>query len=50
MPFACQLVLLLLALVSVPWMLLPKPFILKAQHQNVRFSDILFLIWLIGQA
>ncbi|KAL1810890.1 hypothetical protein DCAR_0622991 [Daucus carota subsp. sativus] len=30
-----QLVLLLLAFVSVPWMLLPKPFILKAQH-NVR--------------
>ncbi|XAR72783.1 hypothetical protein NMG60_11019541 [Bertholletia excelsa] len=29
-----QLVLLLLALVSVPWMLLPKPFLLKIQHQN----------------
>lgn len=28
-----QLVLLLLAFVSVPWMLLPKPFILKIQHQ-----------------
>uniref|UniRef100_A0A6M2EZD1 V-type proton ATPase subunit a n=1 Tax=Populus davidiana TaxID=266767 RepID=A0A6M2EZD1_9ROSI len=28
-----QLVLLLLALVSVPWMLLPKPFLLKMQHQ-----------------
>ncbi|KAJ6707925.1 VACUOLAR PROTON ATPASES [Salix viminalis] len=28
-----QLVLLLSALVSVPWMLLPKPFILKKQHQ-----------------
>ncbi|XP_010555275.1 PREDICTED: V-type proton ATPase subunit a3-like [Tarenaya hassleriana] len=28
-----QLVLLLLALVSVPWMLLPKPFILKKQHE-----------------
>lgn len=28
-----QLVLLLLAFVSVPWMLLPKPFILKMQHQ-----------------
>ncbi|QCD88589.1 V-type proton ATPase subunit a3 [Vigna unguiculata] len=27
-----QLVLLLLAFVSVPWMLLPKPFILKKQH------------------
>ncbi|XP_010531458.1 PREDICTED: V-type proton ATPase subunit a2 [Tarenaya hassleriana] len=29
-----QLVLLLLALVSVPWMLLPKPFILKKQHET----------------
>lgn len=29
-----QLVLLLLALVSVPWMLLPKPFLLKKQHQD----------------
>ncbi|KAK6136714.1 hypothetical protein DH2020_029542 [Rehmannia glutinosa] len=28
------LVLLLLALVSVPWMLLPKPFILKMQHNR----------------
>ncbi|KAA3454210.1 V-type proton ATPase subunit a3 [Gossypium australe] len=29
-----QQVLLLLALVSVPWMLLPKPFLLKRQHEN----------------
>ncbi|CAI9769858.1 unnamed protein product [Fraxinus pennsylvanica] len=29
-----QLVLLLLALVSVPWMLLPKPFLLKLQHNR----------------
>lgn len=29
-----QLVLLLLAVVAVPWMLLPKPFILKKQHQD----------------
>ncbi|XVE67022.1 hypothetical protein DITRI_Ditri08aG0126900 [Diplodiscus trichospermus] len=29
-----QLVLLLLALVSVPWMLLPKPFLLKKLHEN----------------
>nr|BAC41321.1 hypothetical protein [Lotus japonicus] len=28
-----QLVLLLLAVVAVPWMLLPKPFILKKQHE-----------------
>ncbi|XP_011037174.1 PREDICTED: V-type proton ATPase subunit a3-like [Populus euphratica] len=31
-----QLVLLLLALVSVPWMLLPKPFLLKMQHQAMQ--------------
>ncbi|KAL5189553.1 V-type proton ATPase subunit a3 [Glycine soja] len=29
-----QLVLLLLAVVAVPWMLLPKPFLLKKQHQE----------------
>jgi V-type H+-transporting ATPase subunit a len=29
-----QLVLLLLAFVSVPWMLLPKPFLLKRQHDQ----------------
>ncbi|KAF3327107.1 V-type proton ATPase subunit a3-like protein [Carex littledalei] len=29
-----QLVLLLLAFVSVPWMLLPKPFLLKKQHEQ----------------
>ncbi|KAJ4832151.1 V-type proton ATPase subunit a3 [Turnera subulata] len=29
-----QQVLLLLALVSVPWMLLPKPILLKKQHEN----------------
>ncbi|KAJ3682630.1 hypothetical protein LUZ60_015203 [Juncus effusus] len=29
-----QLVLLLLALVAVPWMLLPKPFLLKKQHEQ----------------
>ncbi|KAL8060353.1 hypothetical protein ABFX02_02G019400 [Erythranthe guttata] len=29
-----QLVLLLLAFVSVPWMLLPKPFLLKMQHNR----------------
>lgn len=38
-----QLVLLLLALVSVPWMLLPKPFLLKKQHQDV--SRGFFLFW-----
>lgn len=30
-----QMVLLLLAFVAVPWMLLPKPLILKKQHENV---------------
>ncbi|XP_072954101.1 V-type proton ATPase subunit a3-like [Typha angustifolia] len=29
-----QLVLLLLALISVPWMLIPKPLLLKKQHQE----------------
>ncbi|KAJ4966546.1 hypothetical protein NE237_018395 [Protea cynaroides] len=29
-----QLTLLLLALVAVPWMLLPKPFLLKKQHEE----------------
>ncbi|GJU72824.1 V-type proton ATPase subunit A3 [Tanacetum coccineum] len=29
-----NLVLLLLSLIAVPWMLLPKPFILKAQHNR----------------
>ncbi|CAJ1973255.1 unnamed protein product [Sphenostylis stenocarpa] len=29
-----QLVLLLLALVAVPWMLVPKPFLLKKQHKE----------------
>lgn len=33
--FFDQLVLLLLALVSIPWMLFPKPFLLKKQHQEV---------------
>ncbi|KAK2972740.1 hypothetical protein RJ640_019388 [Escallonia rubra] len=32
--FLYQLVLLLLALVAVPWMLLPKPFLLKSQHEK----------------
>ncbi|CAH1435346.1 unnamed protein product [Lactuca virosa] len=31
---ACKLVLLLLSLIVVPWMLLPKPFILKAHHNR----------------
>ncbi|KAJ0011422.1 hypothetical protein Pint_34773 [Pistacia integerrima] len=34
-----QLVLLLLALVSVPWMLIPKPFLLKKQHEERHQSE-----------
>ncbi|KAI5388456.1 V-type proton ATPase subunit a2 isoform X2 [Lathyrus oleraceus] len=34
-----QLVLLLLAGVAVPWMLLPKPFILKKQHEATHGDD-----------
>jgi len=30
-----QLLLLSLALISVPWMLFPKPFLLKKQHEEV---------------
>lgn len=37
-----QLVLLLLALVSVPWMLLPKPFLLKRQHEVCSFKLLCF--------
>lgn len=37
-----QLVLLLLALVSVPWMLLPKPFLLKRQHEVCSFKLLRF--------
>ncbi|XP_024960444.1 V-type proton ATPase subunit a2-like [Cynara cardunculus var. scolymus] len=34
-----QLVLLLLSLIAVPWMLLPKPFILKAQHNRTHQGE-----------
>lgn len=30
-----QIILLLLAVAAVPWMLFPKPFILKKQHEEV---------------
>uniref|UniRef100_A0A7N0UKU1 V-type proton ATPase subunit a n=1 Tax=Kalanchoe fedtschenkoi TaxID=63787 RepID=A0A7N0UKU1_KALFE len=35
-----QIVLLLMALVAVPWMLFPKPFILKRLHQEISRSFI----------
>jgi V-type H+-transporting ATPase subunit a len=31
-----QQVLLVTALVAVPWMLIPKPFLLKWEHEKVR--------------
>lgn len=42
-PSYVQIVLLLLALVAVPWMLLPKPFLLKKQHEQVCFEFSYFL-------
>lgn len=45
--FNHQLVLLLLALVAVPWMLFPKPLILKKQHQNVWFSFFFPFPWIL---
>lgn len=35
-----QIVLLLLALVAVPWMLLPKPFLMKKQHEERHQSQL----------
>lgn len=53
-----QLVLLVLALAAVPWMLLPKPFLLKKQYQEVCYwfysffafgsSWLVAYIWLFG--
>lgn len=43
-----QIVLLLLALVAVPWMLLPKPFIMKRQHENVNFWDMCWTLELVN--
>lgn len=37
-----QIVLLLLAIVAVPWMLFPKPFILKKRHTEVPLLPALF--------
>jgi len=35
-----QVVLVLVALVCVPWMLLPKPFILKKRHETAQYSGL----------
>ncbi|KAL5073914.1 hypothetical protein RYX36_012898 [Vicia faba] len=40
-----QIMLLLLALVAVPWMLLPKPFLLKKQHKEVYIYNKLIEIF-----
>lgn len=45
-----QLVLLLLALIAVPWMLLPKPFLLKKQHEEVHFSFLVDFFVLVTKA
>lgn len=42
-----QLVLLLLALVSVPWMLIPKPLLLKRQHERVCLYSISHILLLL---
>lgn len=38
-----QIILLLLAIIAVPWMLFPKPFILKKLHSEVLFVVEFFL-------
>ena len=43
-PSCSQIVLLLLALIAVPWMLLPKPFLLKKQHEQVCFGFSLLVL------
>ena len=36
-----QVFLVLIALICVPWMLLPKPFILKKRHEETQYSNLL---------
>jgi len=43
-PFQMQFVLLLLALVSVPWMLIRKSLFLKIQHQQVCLYNIILSV------
>jgi hypothetical protein len=43
-----QIVLLLLAIIAVPWMLFPKPFILKKLHTEVPLSLAFCMIFLLG--
>lgn len=45
--FGCQLVLLFLALVAVPWMLIPKPLLLKKQHEEVCSQPCLLFFFFI---
>jgi len=42
-----QVVLLLLAVIAVPWMLFPKPFILKKLHNEVPLLPPLCVILLL---
>lgn len=43
-----QIVLLLLAIIAVPWMLFPKPFILKKLHTEVPLLLAFCMIFLLG--
>jgi len=43
-----QIVLLLLAIIAVPWMLFPKPFILKKLHTEVPLLPAFCMIFLLG--
>lgn len=43
-----QVVLLVIALVAVPWMLLPKPLILRKQHIQVRAAFLMSMILRAG--
>lgn len=40
-----QVIFVLAAVFSVPWMLLPKPFILKARHKKQHVVSFIFSVW-----